>query len=192
MAKRTYARIMTLPATASYSYLREPDSGREYSDDKYKVTILIDKADEAGLSVLRKAIAEAAQSEWPEGMPKNAHMPVRDGADKSEELSNYFIVTFKSKQAPQLVDAAGKPLADGVNIYSGDKIRVAGAAGAYVAGSNKGVTLYLNGVQLIEKQASESDGPLFGAVEGGFVNPEGAEAPVAAETPASDGPSFSF
>ena len=188
MKKRTYTRLTTNQVTASYSYLREPDSGREFSDDKYKVTILIDKADEDGLAIIRNACAKAAADEWPEGAPANMRSPVRDGAEKSAELADYFLVPFKSKQQPKLFDATGAALDADINIFSGDKIRVAGAAGAYVAGANKGVTLYLNGVQLIEKRQDAED-DLFGAVDGGFVNPtsasEAAEAPV-------DGSNFNF
>ena len=107
MKKRTYTRLTTNQVTASYSYLREPDSGREFSDDKYKVTILIDKADEDGLTIIRNACAKAAADEWPEGAPANMRSPVRDGAEKSAELADYYLVTFKSKQQPKLFDATG-------------------------------------------------------------------------------------
>lgn len=42
--KRTYIQLQTAAATASFSYLRAPDVGSEYSDNKYKTTILINKA----------------------------------------------------------------------------------------------------------------------------------------------------
>jgi hypothetical protein len=194
MAKRTYIKLMTQTVTASFSYLREPDSGREFSDDKYKTTVLISKADEAGLAVVKQACEAAAKAEWPEGVPAGIRSPIRDGAekaDKNPDLAEFYMVTFKSQKAPALYDAAGKPLDSAVNIFSGDQIRVAGAAGAYIAGGSKGVTLYLNAVQLVEKRAmpsDDSDNP-FGAVEGGFVNPEQEFTPVAAEV--SDA-SFNF
>lgn len=170
MPKRTYVKVITAQHTASFSYLREPDSGREYSDDKFKVTALVSKSDEAGLKILRDACMKAAQAEWPEGIPSNIRMPLRDGAEKSADLADYFLVTFKSQKAPALVDAAGAALAHDINVFSGDVIRVAGAAGAYVAGGNKGVTLYLNGVQLIEKRAGgDETSHMFDAVEGGFT-----------------------
>ena len=189
MAKRTYVRLTTATTTASYSYLREPDSGREFSDDKYKTTLLIDKSDEAGLAIIRDACKKAADAEWPDGIPSGLKTPLRDGAEKADkdpDLANYFIVTFKSQNAPQLYDSQGKPLAGDINIYSGDQVRVAGAAGAYIAGGSKGVTLYLNGVQLVEKKAMGGDegGVMFGNVDGGFVNESAASAPVAATTPA--------
>ena len=189
MAKRTYVKLTTTTVTASFSYLREPDSGREYSDDKYKTTILISKNDEAGLAVIRNACEAAAKAEWPEGVPAGIRSPLRDGAekaDKNPDLADYYMVTFKSQKAPALYDAAGKSLNDDVNIFSGDQIRVAGAAGAYVAGGNKGVTLYLNAVQLVEKRAAEDEGDSpFGAVEGGFTNPEQEFAPVESTSSAS-------
>jgi len=180
MAKRTYVRLTTATQTASYSYLREPDAGREFSDGKYKTTLLIDKSDEEGLAIIRSACEKAAKAEWPEGVPAGLKSPLRDGAEKADkdaDLANYYMVTFKSQKAPQLFDSAGKPLAGDINIFSGDQVRVAGAAGAYIAGGNKGVTLYLNGVQLIEKKAMQDEGSMFGSVDGGFVNSESDEAP---------------
>lgn len=200
MAKRQYIQLRTGISTASFSYLREPDQGREFSDGKYKITLLIDKADEEGLKIIRDACGKAAASEWPEGAPSGLKSPLRDGAekaDKNPDFANYYMVTFKSQKAPALYDAAGKPLAADVNIFSGDTVRVAGAAGAYIAGGNKGVTLYLNGVQLVEKRAMPQgeDGGMFDAVEGGFTNDQ-AEAPAAepVEAPKADtsGASFNF
>jgi len=188
MAKRTYVRLTTATTTASYSYLREPDAGREFSDNKYKTTLLIDKNDEESLAIVRDACAKAAKAEWPEGLPANLKSPLRDGSDKADkdaDLANYFMVTFKSQKAPSLYDSAGKPLADDINIFSGDQVRVAGAAGAYVAGGNKGVTLYLNGVQLVEKAAMSGgdDGAMFGSVEGGFTNTKASQPePATADT----------
>ena len=199
MAKRQYIQLRTGISTASFSYLREPDQGREFSDGKYKITLLIDKADEEGLKIIRDACGKAAASEWPEGIPTGLKSPVRDGAekaDKNPDFANYFMVTFKSQKAPALYDAAGKPLAGDVNIFSGDTVRVAGAAGAYIAGGNKGVTLYLNGVQLVEKRAMPQgdDANMFDAVEGGFTNDQAeaeAEAPAATAN-ADAGASFNF
>lgn len=199
MAKRQYIQLMTGLTTASFSYLREPDQGREFSDGKYKITLLIDKGDEQGLDAIRSACEKAAKSEWPDGMPSNLRSPLRDGAekaDKNPDLANYFMVTFKSQKAPALYDASGKPLKAEVNIFSGDTVRVAGAAGAYVAGGNKGVTLYLNGVQLVEKRAMPSgeDGNMFDAVEGGFTNEDSAteSAPTEATAKPADDSSASF
>jgi hypothetical protein len=198
MAKRTYVRLTTAVTTASYSYLREPDAGREFSDNKYKTTLLIDKNDEDGLAIIRDACAKAAKAEWPQGIPSGIKSPLRDGAEKADkdaDLANYYMVTFKSQKAPSLYDSAGKPLAGDVNIFSGDQVRVAGAAGAYVAGGNKGVTLYLNGVQLVEKKAmgGGDDGAMFGSIDGGFTNSESSEpAPLAAVDTATSDANFNF
>lgn len=200
MAKRQYIQVRTGISTASFSYLREPDQGREFSDGKYKITLLIDKGDEEGLKIIRDACGKAAASEWPEGAPTGLKSPLRDGAekaDKNPDFANYYMVTFKSQKAPALYDAAGKPLAADVNIFSGDMVRVAGAAGAYIAGGNKGVTLYLNGVQLVEKRAMPKgdDANMFDAVEGGFTNEEAVATTDAVEAPVSTdsaGASFNF
>ena len=64
-------------------------------------------------------------------------------------------------------DSGGNRLPDDVKIFGGDLIRVAGSAKAYNVGPQKGVTLYLNNVRLVEKRATGSDD--FGGPEDGFV-----------------------
>ena len=198
MAKRTYVRLTTATSTASFSYLREPDEGREFSDGKFKTTLLIAKSDEEGLAILRDACDKAAKAEWPgvTGLPPGLKSPLRDGADKADkdpDLANYFMCTFKSQNAPALYDSTGQPLASDVNIYSGDQVRVAGAAGAYIAGGSKGVTLYLNGVQLVEKKAMGDGGAMFGSVDGGFTNDDSSsKAEPSTPAPSEDSGTFNF
>lgn len=178
-AKRTYVRFITAPGTAAYCYLRAPDSGRQFSDDKYKLTLMVPKAEEQLLDPIRKACADAAKAEWGSKLPSGMSNPIKDGAEKAAkdpekwgDLKDYFMVTFKAQRAPGLFDGAGKPLSESVNIFGGDVVRVNGAAAAFVSGQNKGVTLYLNDVQLIQKNHNENP---FDAVEGAYGYEEDGE-----------------
>ena len=169
--KRKYIQLMTNQHTASYCYLRNPDEGREFSDGKYKTTILIEKSDKEGLAIIQEACKKAAFEEWGNDLPKGLKNPIKDGAEKADKdpsLAEYYMVTFKAAFEPALYNAAGKELDKKINVFSGDQIRVAGAASAYISGANKGVTLYLNAVQLVHKNADRDMGAAFGVVEGGY------------------------
>ena len=172
MAKRLYVKITTPPRTASWCHLNKPDTGGQYSDNKYKATMFLDQDDVYVTDVLAPAVQEAAKAEWPEGLPSNFHNPLDPLEDQENEEDNGKIkITFKSKDQPLLTDAAGTPLPPDVIIRSGDVIRVAGACAAYVSGKNKGVTFYLNAVRLIDKRSTGPD-PFGDADEGYIADPD--------------------
>ena len=155
MAKRTYINIRTTPVPASFCHLHEPDTGREYSDDKYKVTLFLDP-DSLMAKALAESVAKAAAAEWPDGVPAGAHLPgviVEPDPEKPDKANiGKAKFVFKSKDAPSLSIPGGQPLPPGTKIMGGDVVRVAGAAAAFKHGATNGVTLYLNGVRLIEKR----------------------------------------
>ena len=86
---------------------------------------------------------------------------------RRSKFNSTFTSKFKSKSKPPMQDSGGNRLPDDVKIFGGDLIRVAGSAKAYNVGPQKGVTLYLNNVRLVEKRATGSDD--FGGPEDGFV-----------------------
>ena len=173
MAKRTYVNLATTPVVASFCHLDKADVGRQYSDGKFKITLFLDPADPLIAEVFKPACEKAASSEWPEGPPPGFHNPLApvERSTREEEIGKVK-VTFKTSEAPRLTDAAGNALPADVIIRSGDLVRVAGAAAAYVAGSNCGVTFYLNAVRLIDKRAAGIDP--FGDGEEGYVAPASA------------------
>ncbi len=142
-------KAVTPVGTAGFCYTMKPDTGREFSDDKYKVEILFDA--EADLSSLEKAIAAALKSAADAGrtVPKVAKTPLKDGSERENE--RYHDKTYlmaKSNDKPPMVDAEGNPVE--VAVWGGDTIRVALAFKAYPGeGPVKGVTTYLNAVQVL-------------------------------------------
>ena len=54
-------------------------------------------------------------------------------------------------------------------IYGGSTLKLAGTIYPYVAGGNKGVSLQLAGVQIVELSQGETSSVSFTAEEGGFV-----------------------
>jgi hypothetical protein len=43
VAKQKNARVVTPPAVAAYAWLSKPDEGKQYSDGKFKVTLVFDE-----------------------------------------------------------------------------------------------------------------------------------------------------
>jgi hypothetical protein len=177
--KSLYVNFATTAGTAQFAWLNKPDTGSEYSDGKYKVTIAFQK-DDPIVKQLKTTIKDAAQREFGDQLPANFHMPLKDGdASGKEQYAGMVFMTMKSTRQPTLVDAKNMELPSSVIIMSGDTIRVAGAAKAY-AGAQKGVALYLDMVKLIAKNNSGGQGPataisVFGDDEGFTSAEEGTE-----------------
>lgn len=51
---RAFKNVITPVAIASFTWLERPDSGFEFSDDKYKVTLLFDKESGEGRAFKQK------------------------------------------------------------------------------------------------------------------------------------------
>lgn len=167
--KSLYVNFATTAGTAHFAWLNKPDTGSEYSDGKYKVTVAFQK-DDPVIKQLKATIKDAAQREFGDKIPANFHNPLKDGdASGKEQYAGMTFLTMKSTRQPTLVDAKNFELPNNVLIMSGDTVRVAGAAKAY-NGAQKGVSLYLDMVKLISKNNSGS-GPatpdaVFGEDEG--------------------------
>lgn len=157
----SYVKFVTSSFSAAYPSLSEPDTKSQYPSNCYEVTALLEQNDTETLKSLQQAIDAAAEAEWQDVKPNDFRSPLRNLEDGGIK------VKFKSKSKPPMQDSSGKRLPDDVIIYGGDLIRVAGSAKAYNVGPQKGVTLYLNNVRLIEKRATGADD--FGGPEDGFI-----------------------
>lgn len=183
------ARIATAKGTAHFAYIDKPDSGREYSDDKYKVTISFAENDPFVKELEAKVDALLAEH-FGDRIPRSVHNPIKHGDDTNvDALSGRVFIRAKSGKQPQLLDAKNNPVPEGITVFSGDIIRAAVTLAVF-DGAQKGVTAYLDMVKIIEKRnvGSSDNGNIFGDDEG-FVAP--AAAPVAAESaPFSDDDDF--
>ena len=171
------ARIATAKGTAHFAYIDKPDSGREYSDDKYKVTISF-AADDPFVKELTNKVDGLLADHFGDRVPRNVHNPIKDGDDTEiDALQGRVFIRAKSNEPPTLVDAKNNTVPEGITVFSGDIIR-AGITLAVFDGAQKGVTAYLDAVKIIEKRNS---GPDVAAI---FGDDEGYEAHKAAPTPA--------
>lgn len=153
---------------AAYPSLHKPNDGGDFPSGKYEVTAyMTEEENPTGLMQLKGAIKKAASakfgSESTEGMQSVGMVNQDDGRTK---------VKFKSNYAPVVQGPDGKQLDPSIIIQPGDRIRVAGVAMGYEASSNKGVSLYVNLVRLVEKVERDD---VFGGPEEGFDEPVRAE-----------------
>lgn len=139
---------------ARYPHITEKDTGHQYSSGKYDTQIILTAAD-------AKPLVDQLQTLIKEEMPKLKDPKV---PYKVDEEGNY-VFKAKSEYQPALIDARGKVLEkvpSSLRIRGGSTIRIAGAVNVY----DKGVSLWLNQVQIIDLASSET---AFGAdEEGGF------------------------
>lgn len=190
MAKKHYENFTTPPIPVAYAWINKPDLGAQYSDGKFKLTMVLDNVQHADtITDLKNKVKAAAIAEFGENIPANYHSPFKNGDDhKNEEFRGKTLIDAKTTTAPTAVDSGNNPLPDSIAIMSGDVVRVAGAFSAY-AGANNGVTTYLNMVMLIEKNntGSGDSASTFGTDNAGFVaSGDTAPAPEAAPAPTAE------
>lgn len=184
MAKKQslYVNFASQAGIANYAWLNKPDTGSDFSDNKYKVTVAWNKDDEF-VKTLNAIVMDAAKREFGDELPTNFNNPIKDGdSGDKEQFAGKVYATFKSTRRPSQVDASNFELPEDVIIMGGDKIRVAAAAKAY-NGAQKGVCFYLDMVKLIEKNngGGNKAANMFGEDEGYSINDHVPAAPVVEE-----------
>jgi hypothetical protein len=171
-AKMPFEVTHTPTGRASFLYCFEPmqppkDAKGELSGKpKYKVSLLIPKGDSAKLDPIRKLVREVATKAFggkdKDGKPIDIdavmrhpkfNQPVHDGDVEKPELAEYaghFFLNCNSAQKPGVVDQTGKrQITDPNEVFSGCFIRCKVSVSAFAHTGNRGVTFYLNSIQLV-------------------------------------------
>lgn len=149
--------------------LYEKDTKGKYATNKFKLEVRIPKGDEAGeawLEKLRKLIKAAG----------GKNNPIKDGDEykgdnetRAATVKGHWTLTFKSQHKPKVVDAHKQTLPKEVaEVMGGDIVRILYNAKEY-DGMGGGLTLYLNAVQLVKKNAGQANIDEFEDVEDGFT-----------------------
>jgi len=193
--RRKLAKLLTPPGVAVYPYLNNPD--RKYkAEGEFKVDLRLDPKDPAVkefITSLEEHTAAGYQLMTEQEGKKKALKVCEDRPwfpeeDKEEELTGMVLVRCKMRhentnqktqetwtQRPALFDASGVPVE--AKIGNGSTIRCSVEVNPfYTKKLGAGIQLRLKGVQIIKlvefgQVTAETCG--FGAVEGGFVAPEG-------------------
>ncbi|HEF4733027.1 ssDNA-binding protein [Burkholderia multivorans] len=155
-------KFVTPKGVFQYAWLDKPDNS-EYGKGKYKCAILLEQGvkenDEFAkkLNDLHKAARGKSDAKPAKDGSALADAAAEEGNDKKERLRGFWVITAKSKQKPEQKAADGKTNLK-ETAKSGDFGRMSIAAAEYDTGSNKGVTLYLNGIKLLERRAQSDLG----------------------------------
>lgn len=140
----------------------DKDLEEEDKDYKYGTTLLIDKGSKAAQDL--KDTIDTLWKEWGLDKNKKAEYPMKCGDEKAEELEardkngevyrGKWVVKTGTKKKPKVFTTKGKWQGntksddDSINGYFCNVILY---PSYYKAGTNLGVTCYLNGIQLIEE-----------------------------------------
>lgn len=155
-------KFVTPKGVFQYAWLDKPDNS-EYGKGKFKCALLLEQgvaendAFAKKLNELHKVAKGKNDAKPAKDGSALADAAAEDGNDKKERLRGFWVITAKSKQKPEQKAADGKTTLK-ESAKSGDYGRMSVAAAEYDTGSNKGVTLYLNGIKLLERRAQSDLG----------------------------------
>jgi hypothetical protein len=138
--------VKTGPFKAMFPNLGETEKFDGEDTERFTITMRWPK-ESADVKLLEDAFKQADQTDG------KGHNPIRAGDNEFTE--GMVVVKAKTKHPPVVVDGDGNPI-DPSSIRSGDMCRARIGFASYSKGSNKGVTVYLNAVQLLKKR--EDDG----------------------------------
>ena len=167
--KPIYKLAITPKCIASFPSVSKPDTESQFADGKYKCSFLIDK-DDAALKEMKKTVINLARQAWGADVDLTSlTLPFKDGDKRErEEFKGKVYLTAKSSRKPVAVGPDAQPLDDSQGIYGGNIVKGAINFGPYEMAGRKGVTAYLNQIQLIgegESFGSSKDQIVFEAVE---------------------------
>lgn len=146
---------VVIPCRLSYANIWEPKSVNG-SEEKYSVSCIIPKSDQATLVKVRNAIdaamEEAKTKKWGGKIPTILKLPLRDGDKDRQEDDAYagcMFINATSKDAPQIVDRRVQPILDPRECDSGDYANVSINFYGFSASGNKGIAAGLSNIQKV-------------------------------------------
>ena len=142
---------------AKYPWLNKPDTQFD-SNGVFKTSLIIEDS-----KAFVKQLNDIAKEEF--GAKAKIKLPY----DTDEETNETFI-KVKSKYQPKFYDSTGQILTGNQvpNLWGGSVIKVGGFITTYQVSGQKGISLQLTKVQIIDPVTSGDDSG-FDNVEGGFV-----------------------
>lgn len=162
----------------SYCNVWQP-SGFDGGEQKYSVSILIPKSDQATLQKVQAAVQAAMQADAGKLAtngavnPNTLRTPLRDGdAERPEDPAyrGHYFFNAASRQKPQIVDGNVNPILDQSEFYSGCYGNVSINFYGYNSNGNKGIAAGLRNIQKVKDGEALSGGSTaaedFGPVGG--------------------------
>ena len=161
-----YQKFTTNKGSAVYPWLNRPDVAFD-PEGHYKTSLRMSKDD---AQPLMDSVKEVADKEFGKDAAK-ARLPF-----KTDPETNEIIVLAKSRYKPKIVDGSGQVIAnDNVPpIRGGSTLKLAGSIFPYNKGANKGVSLQLSAVQVIQLSEGAGGTSMFEAEENAWTAPTAA------------------
>lgn len=151
--------ILTPVGTLSFVNIKEARPVVEGGTPRFSVNLIFSQMAQRTpeFAKLQEAIAECIKDKWGSKVPSNLRTPLRDGGEKEGTYAGYskgtVFINPWSKERPGVVDAQKQDILDLGNVYAGQEGRAFVRPFAYDTGSNKGVGLLLDALQVVK------DGP---------------------------------
>lgn len=164
------SQMLIVPCRANWVRIDQPDQD-DQGRDRWRITAMVPKSDKKTIKALQDAEAKVAQAFGPKARPDMfKYRPIKDGLDKIKaekekaELngseyeggSNYYkdFVYFEAKTIHQPGTFGPRGGGDRIppgEIRTGDYIKVSVTMKPYQRDGNRGITIYLNNVQLVRR-----------------------------------------
>lgn len=160
----------------SFPNLFTPKAVEAGKEARYSMTLIFDAAAQKSpeFAALKKAAGDAAKEKWPKGLPANIRSPFRDGAEKKFQGygAGKVYINVWSKDRPGVVDHVPQEITVPADVWAGQLARVTVRVFAYDTSGNKGVSFYLNNVQITKSDMPRMDGKKDAMDEFGGVAPD--------------------
>lgn len=144
-------KVVTGEVRFSYVNVFEPKSING-SDEKYSVSLLIDKRDTKTIETIERAIEAAKQAgvaKFGGKIPPVLKLPLRDGDTERPDDENYagkMFVNANCKTKPGLIEKNGMEIIDATEFYSGCYGKASVTFYAFNSNGNKGIACGLNNI----------------------------------------------
>ena len=170
-----YHNIDTHPVECIFVHLDKPDTGRTdndgnpISDNKYKVTMILDPGDAADAEVIAQVhlIAEEHYNLLSPADKKKMekHDPIKLERDpETGDETGRYLLTAKTGRAPAVFDSKGRRIKPTPEVPWFSKLRLKLTAAPFKMPATKraGATIYLNSAQIIEMGSGNEFEPYDG------------------------------
>lgn len=144
-------KVVTGEVRFSYVNVFEPKSING-SDEKYSVSLLIDKRDTKTIEAIERAIEAAKQAgvaKFGGKIPPMLKLPLRDGDTERPDDENYagkMFVNANCKTKPGLIEKNGMEIIDTTEFYSGCYGKASVTFYAFNSNGSKGIACGLNNI----------------------------------------------
>ena len=147
-------KVITGKVRFSYVNIFKSRAFQPGQDEKYSICLLIPKKDKDTIAKVKAAIEAAIQQgiseKWGGKKPASLKLPLRDGAERSDEAAEYEGMMFlnaNSNSKPGIIDQYKNEILDPDEVYSGCWGRASINFYPFNSNGNKGIGVGLNNIQ---------------------------------------------